>query len=660
MERLIHTEKLFLIAVAACAGVLVASLSLPLRAHAETAPVRGGAPEPAVSGFPTFSGFHLTQDGNRLLMLRSDGEYYDLIVKDLADGAEQIVYTASTSTGLLNWCRWANNDRIVCSARFYRRTGRVGPVISTRLFAVDHDGANLLPLIKKVRRTDRHPNIRDAQIQDQVIGWLRDDPESLLLQLSRDIPNRPGVYRLNIYTNELTRILKPRGSIRRWYADQSGAIRLGIGYTIADEPMAYLVKAHILQPLDSDLFSSEVAPVPLGFSSDGNYVYMRMTNGGDRHGVYRVDLISGTVDQTIHEDPEYDVFGAMMMDPESGEPLGVRYVTEQPIMRWFDPVMEAEFASLAARIGSSSLDLVTSDASLQRFVLRSLGKVVPAYYLHDRATGSIEFLGSQHPHLRDEQIVELQPVSYPSHDGQQIPAYLALPQERKGLLPAVILPHGGPYARDSAEFDYWTQFLVDRGYVVLKPNYRGSVGYGTAYMRSGYRQWGLKIQEDLMAGLDWLVASGIADPDRLCVVGASFGGYSALVAAFKFPEKIRCAVSFAGISDLPRMVGRLEQFDLTKRNRVRIQSGVELLENSPIHQAHRIDAPVLLVHGDSDTVVRVRQSRALAKALQRHNKEYRYVEQLAGDHFLSNRSQNDEFFDVMAEFLEEHIGAGRH
>ena len=365
MEWPIHTKLLSLTAAAACTGVLAVALAavLPLQASAATAPIRSEMPEAVVSSFPVFSGLHLTQHGSRLLMLRSNGEHYDLIVRDVEHGAEKIVYATSITKGLLNWCRWANNDRIVCSVRFYRRTGRVGPVTSTRLFAVDHDGANLLPLIKKARRTDRHPNIRDAQIQDQVISWLRDDPESLLLQLNRDIPNRPGVYRLNIYTNQLTRILKPRGSIRRWYADQSGAIRLGIGYTINDEPVAYIVKSHILQPLDSDLFSSEVAPVPLGFSSDGDYVYMRMTNGGDRHGVYRVDLITGTVAKTIHEDPEYDVFGAMMMDPESGEPLGVRYVTEQPIMRWFDPAMEAEFAALAAEESVQRAEATTRPVS---------------------------------------------------------------------------------------------------------------------------------------------------------------------------------------------------------------------------------------------------------------------------------------------------------
>jgi dipeptidyl aminopeptidase/acylaminoacyl peptidase len=245
-------------------------------------------------------------------------------------------------------------------------------------------------------------------------------------------------------------------------------------------------------------------------------------------------------------------------------------------------------------------------------------------------------------------------VQYTTRDGVPIPAYLAKP-EGAGPFPTILMPHGGPYARDSAEFDAWTQFLVGHGFAVLKPNYRGSVGYGEAYMQAGYKQWGQKMQEDLMDGLDWMVQQGITDPQRVCIVGASYGGYTALVSAYKFADKISCAVSLAGISNLEDMVARIYSFDLVERNRERIQASAQLAENSPIRQVTSIDVPILLMHGNRDTVVRVRQSRKFAAALARHGKTFRYVEQENGDHFLSTTSQRDEFFSEMSRFLTEHL-----
>ena len=263
-------------------------------------------------------------------------------------------------------------------------------------------------------------------------------------------------------------------------------------------------------------------------------------------------------------------------------------------------------------------------------------------------------LGKSFPQLDNDEVVDLTPVRYATRDGLEVPAYLATPKT-PGPHPTILLPHGGPYARDSAEFDSWTQFLVGQGFAVLKPNYRGSVGYGEAYMQAGYKQWGLKMQEDLMDGLDWLVQQEIADPERVCVVGASYGGYTALVSAYKFADKISCAVSLAGISDLEEMVQRIYSFDLVKRNRERIQDQSQLKANSPIRQVNAINVPVLLMHGKRDTVVRVQQSRQFAKALARHGKEHRDIEQEHGDHFLSLASQRAEFFSEMESFLSEHL-----
>jgi dipeptidyl aminopeptidase/acylaminoacyl peptidase len=254
-------------------------------------------------------------------------------------------------------------------------------------------------------------------------------------------------------------------------------------------------------------------------------------------------------------------------------------------------------------------------------------------------------------------IVEPRPVTIPARDGTPVPAYLTLPPggQRKGL-PTVILPHGGPWSRDTGAPHYWVQFLVSRGYAVLQPNFRGSSGHGDRYLAAGFEQWGLAMQNDLVDGLDWLVEQGIADPERVCMVGGSYGGYAALVAAYQIPERLRCAVSFAGVSDLDGVVERMRNFRFGELGVARIQEGDARRRSSPIHNVERIGVPLLLVHGDVDRSVLVEQSRSLADALEAAGKPFRYIEQTNGDHYLSLQAHRLEFLEALEGFLQTHLG----
>ena len=605
---------------------------------------------------PQFDDLDLAPDGQHLLLIRLAEDTYNLQVRNIDTGDTRTLFEGGVETGLINWCRWANNERIVCSVRHYHPTPRIGHLARTRLFAINVDGGQMTSLIPRARNFERRPLVYEAQVQDRVLSWLFDDPQHILIQLNRDMPNRPSVYKLNIYTNNLQRIKRPRGLVRRWFADPDGNIPLALGYKDDDEPIIYRVDGRRLTPFASPAYASDLPPQPMGYASDQRSAYMSMTNGADRHGIYRVSLTTGEVLEPLHQDPQFDVFGSIISHPETGDAVGVSYLRHHPALVIFNAPLQQLFDYMASQLPGRHMRLVSSDFGYDRFVLYSYGAIAPRYYLFDRASRSMSLIGADYEELRDAQVVDLVPVNYKSRDGIEIPAYLADPPG-PGPHPTVLLPHGGPYARDSAEFDAWTQFLAGQGFAVFKPNYRGSVGYGEAYMQAGYRQWGLKMQDDLMDGLDWLVDNGIADPQRVCVVGASYGGYTALVSAYKFTHKIKCSVSLAGISDLERMVSRLYNFDLVERNRGRIQPSAELAANSPIRNADAISVPVLLLHGDQDTVVRVRQSRRFAAALQKHGKPHRYVEQTGGDHFLSWSSQRAEFLQEMGQFLQQHIGS---
>ncbi len=630
------------VSLGATAALFTAVVSLPAR---------------GMSQLPQFDDLDLSPDGSHLLMIRASGEVYDVVVRNLATDEDLTLYAGDPDTGLVNWCRWGNLTRVVCSVRTYAPAPRIGQVTHTRLFAVDRDGKHLLPLVPKAKNRERWPQVWNAQVQDRVLSWLVEDDEHILIQLNRDHANRPSVYRLNIYDNNLIREYRPRTKVRRWYSTFDGKVRLAIGYENESTPVVYRVKGREMKRYTGPAYQSDIPPQPVGFSDDGKFVYMSMTNGQDRHALYKVEVETGAVVEEIFRDPDFDVFGGVIMHPESGEPVGVSYLAHHPRLVWFEPKLKALFTKIREQLPGAEMRLVSTDTGYDRFIVHSYGDIAPRYYLYDRPSGKLTLIGRDFLDLADEDVVDLVPVKYRTRDALDIPAYLATPKTA-GPHPTILLPHGGPYSRDSAEFDGWTQYFINQGFAVLKPNYRGSVGYGESYMQAGYKQWGLKMQEDLMDGLQWLVDQGIADADRVCVVGASYGGYTALVSAYKYADRIACAVSLAGISDLEDMVIRMYNFDLAQRNRERIQDSKDLAANSPIRQVQSISVPVLLLHGKRDTVVRVKQSRRFAQALTKHGKPHRYVEQEQGDHFLSMASQREEFFEEVSAFLDEHISPG--
>jgi dipeptidyl aminopeptidase/acylaminoacyl peptidase len=260
----------------------------------------------------------------------------------------------------------------------------------------------------------------------------------------------------------------------------------------------------------------------------------------------------------------------------------------------------------------------------------------------------------------------MKPYPYKARDGLEIPAYLTLPPGRAPKnLPAVVYPHGGPDERDAIGFDYWAQFMANRGYAVLQPNFRGSSGYGAKFTEAGLRQWGLKMQDDISDGVKKLIADGIVDPKRVCIVGASYGGYAALAGATFTPDLYACAVSFAGISDLPKML---------HSNRAQVNSDAkeisfwesrigstdenwdQLAATSPARHADQVKCPVLLLHGDGDTNVPIEQSEIEEAALKSAGKNVQFVRLEGDDHYSKLGATRVRTLKEIESFLASNIG----
>jgi dipeptidyl aminopeptidase/acylaminoacyl peptidase len=247
-------------------------------------------------------------------------------------------------------------------------------------------------------------------------------------------------------------------------------------------------------------------------------------------------------------------------------------------------------------------------------------------------------------------------IRFKARDGLEIPAVLTLPAGKEArALPVVVMPHGGPFARDDEQWDFWAQFLAERGYAVIQPNFRGSSGFGSAFAAKGRGQWGLAMQDDLNDALAELVRQGIADPKRAAIFGGSYGGYAALRAAQRDGALYRCAISFAGVSDLDALIRYDSSFLNSGAGRDWLRNQAPDLKSvSPINFPEQFSIPVLLVHGKADKSVPVKQSREMADALKKAGKAVRYVEQPLGDHFMSREEDRVALLREVEAFLKQY------
>lgn len=632
----------------------------------------GQAAAPPVSAFaalPEISAVNLSPDGRRLLIMRAIEETHHPVVLDIATGKSSLVMAANPVEFLFNWCRWASDRRIICSIRRYDtlqasqidasryRYYRDGRTTFTRMLAVDSDGTNVLELIRAPVNRGSGDLKWNPVDQDNIRDWLPDDPDHVIVQLAREERTRPSLYRLNIHNNRLTRIRRYHDSVYDWYVDRKGVVRFATGFRNTT-PVAFSVEKKQLRELDLTALSADnplLLPHVIRVSGDGTKIYFLSYHEGGHRALYQADAATGKNIEPLFRDPDFDVFSTLLSHTDTYDLQLLHYLRDDVATHWFDKALEAKLAEAHRTLEKvhTRVLVMDSDRAQNRFVFTAEGPASPpSYYLYDHGEQSMRLIGHAYPQLTG--VIEPKTIRYPARDGYQIPAILTVP-EGTGPHPTILFPHGGPNSRDAPHFHYWTQYFISRGYAVLQPNFRGSTGYGAAHLAAGFEQWGLRMQQDVMDGLDWLIEQKITDPDRVCVVGSSYGGYVALVAAFKTPDLIRCAVSFAGVTDLAGLKVRVNEFDLGELALARIQSGPAMDANSPLRRVDSIDVPLLIVHGDMDRSVMIEQSRDLAAALEKSGKTYTYIEQPDGDHFLSIARHRLQFFQAMDEFLARYL-----
>ena len=369
--------------------------------------------------------------------------------------------------------------------------------------------------------------------------------------------------------------------------------------------------------------------------------------------------LDGSAPHVLLEDPQSEVLG-VVRDRFTRTPLGAYMGGAVPEIRWIDPEAKARHDAVQKAFPERSVNLYSESEDKQRVIAYvSAAAMAPLYYLVNFRAQQNEVVGQTYPALSSAALGIVKIISFKARDGTSIPAYLTLPPGREGRkLPLIVLPHGGPELRDWPQFDWWAQFLATRGYAVLQPQFRGSTGFGEAYRLAGRRQWGGLMQDDITDGVQALISEGTADPARICIVGASYGGYAALAGATFTPQLYHCAASINGVSDLADMLQWVQERGGSQSDSLAYwhesigpHLDPRIVENSPVHAAERVSGPVLIIYSANDTVVAPSQSENMARALKEAGKSVTLVKLDGEDHWLSHGDTRVRMLQELEKFL---------
>ncbi|MGH8222550.1 MAG: alpha/beta fold hydrolase, partial [Woeseiaceae bacterium] len=569
---------------------------------------------------PQIWGAQVSPDGQYIAFFAPREGRTHLVVYSLGEQPRPFIMPP-VETLDFDWLRWANEERLVFAMSFSGRRNLV-ETVETRLLAIDRDGSDLVSVVRPATRHEigsRLPKELPApQIQDRIVDWLVDDPAHLLLAVDADFDGRTEVRRVNIRDGKYEIVSDGTKGIQNWITDPSRQLRFGYGYR--DDDMYFRLRHEDGGWTGDDLQKWQWGDyLPVAFTEDPSIAYVQGTNQSGRTVVRKLDLSTGEFTETVFEREAVDAHG-LVLDSVTQRPVGVGYVDHTESVYYFDESMALLQRSIDRALPDTGNRIVNMSDDRQRVLILAASDVNPGvYYLWDREQKSLDIVGEVQPGLTPNVLAPVRSVSYEARDGTRIPGYLTLP---RGVppenLPTVVLPHGGPQARDTKSFWFLSQFLVSRGYAVLQPNFRGSTGYGDAFAKAGLKQWGGVMQDDVADGAEWLLQQGISDPDRLCIVGWSYGGYAAAMGAVKTPDLYRCAASINGVLDLPRHVSEEQDY---VGGRVWIEhiglDGESTKTVSPYHQAERIRIPLLIIQAEDDAIVTSEQGRRMAQRMRR-------------------------------------------
>jgi dipeptidyl aminopeptidase/acylaminoacyl peptidase len=508
--------------------------------------------------------------------------------------------------------------------------------------------------------TDLTPfeNVRAAVVDD-----LPQDPLHILVQHNRRDKRAFDVYRVHVKTGAQTLVAQNPGNIVGWQTDHTGAVRMGVASDGVNNTLLYRAReSEPFKPLLTTDFRTQVNPQ--FFDAANTKFYAVSNRGRDKSALVLIDPAKPDAEALIYAHPQVDLDGAAWSRVRQTLALAA-YNVDKPGRHYFDAQTRQMFERLEKQLPGYTLALQSATLAEDKYIVAAANdRTQGARYLYDAKADSLTMLGEISPWLKPAQMATVQPIRYTARDGLEIPGYLTLPVGRAAKnLPCVVNPHGGPWARDSWGFNPETQFLANRGYCVLQMNFRGSTGFGRAFWEASFKQWGLAMQDDVTDGVQWLVKQGIADPKRIAIYGASYGGYATLSGVTKTPDLYAAAINYVGVSNLFTFMNTIPPYWEPFRQQMYVMVGnpgdpadkARMTATSPALNADKIKTPLLVAQGARDPRVNKAESDQIVAALRGRGVDVDYIVKDNEGHGFANEENRFEFYAAMERFLAKHL-----
>lgn len=494
----------------------------------------------------------------------------------------------------------------------------------------------------------------------KIVGFNAIENRVYMPAYSDDISNPYNLYSVNLDTGK--GIIHARGNPHTidWIVDELGNVIAREDYH--NKRQIHKIVAYINNK-ETTIYTKKTSQPNItlyGRTKTNNLVYVQ--NGL----FYEMNLNDGSTQKLNTASGEIDIRSVLLS--LNRQVIGIEYDGIRPFFELSDNKQNIDFAKLDSTFPSSQVTYLGSTKDRSKILAFISGNDSSgSYLLYDTNKAQAKELARHYPKINKPEIGDISTIAYKANDGTQIPTILTwpphLPKDKRKNLPLLVFPHGGPESNDTLRFNWWAQYFANKGYLIFQPNFRGSSGFGKDHITAGYGQWGKKMQDDLTDGVGVLTRAGYVDPNRVCIMGGSYGGYSALAGGSFSPELYKCIISFAGISDLNKMLfddkkefGKdhfvvrywEESLGINKLNKKLLGSV------SPINFASEFSSPVLLIHGKSDTVVPFKQSKIMHKALIKAGKESSLISINGGDHWLSSSKTRLKLLREIDAFLAKH------
>ena len=638
---------------------LLAALLLTGSAFAQTPPpVAATAPAapPSVEAFaslPFVERAELSPDGNHIAGIFGVGGEQKIAIMPVVNGATKSTIFGVPDETQPGRIQWVNNDNVIVSL--------------TGLLPIEGDRWYVTRLLAVNRLSGKYTKLLwdlGGQNTGDVLWVPNDGSNEILVAAQARIYSNfpefwPTVYRVNVTNGKKRKMVAGRTGVFDWGADHLGQVRVGVGYDDGRLTSRLIYRQSgegAFRQIDKVSHKrDEVLTVPFVYLPGGDNALVMRDNDAGRTSIFEVDLATQQTIKTIFEPEQGEVDGALTSD--EGKLLGA-YTTDNttPIF-WFDPELANLQANFNKSVPNSRVQIESMSADRSKMLVRVASAETPGVlYFYDTNVGVLQKIAPVNEKLGGKKLSPVKLVRYKARDGLEIEAVLTTPKGKDAKnLPFIVMPHGGPWGHDGLYYDYWAQFLASRGYVVMQPNFRGSTGYGTEFLNKGKGQMGFAMQDDITDGVKWAVNQGIADAKRVCIVGASYGGYAAMWGIAKDPDLYRCAISISGVAALRREVN---DFGNDLKGSLYKMQWQEMTPDfnavSPINAIAKIKAPLMLIHGKRDVTVDHVQSQKMFNAMTKADKAVEFVSLPLADHYFTREADRIKLLSSMEAFLAKH------